>query len=94
MACTNCQQQALLEGATDNTNNKNKATVMPDLTLERFLVESFDEAVERLTHFRDSGLDKPARIELAFPTDNLPDELISEFRKEAASIGLMVCVAA
>ncbi|HEY5718509.1 MAG TPA: hypothetical protein VIS52_08435 [Motiliproteus sp.] len=62
--------------------------------IAHYRVESFDEAVERLTLLRDTEHTAPARIEFDFPVENLPAELISEFCREAQAIGLQVSLAA
>lgn len=67
---------------------------MPKLKLDRYIVQTFDEAVERLVQLREADSPPLAQIDFEFSVENLPEELIAEYRTEAESVGVLVNIAA
>lgn len=67
---------------------------MSKLTLDRYIVQTFDEAVERLVQLWEADSPPLAQIDFEFPVENLPEELIAEYRTEAESVGILVNIAA
>jgi hypothetical protein len=63
---------------------------MPQPIVQRFEAQSFDQAIEILDQYRITTYAEPAQIDLKFPADTLPSDLLAELHAEAKVLGVLV----